>query len=70
MGLGRHNGGDMVFGHDGMLYVTSGDGTSDSDTNVVGQDMGSLLAKVLRIDVDGAPEGKSYAVPKDNPLSR
>ena len=27
------------FGHDGMLYVTSGDGTSDSDTNIVGQDM-------------------------------
>ncbi len=63
-----HNGGDVAFGKDGMLYVTSGDGTSDSDTNVVGQDMTRLLAKVLRLDVDGAPPGKGYAVPKDNPF--
>lgn len=63
-----HNGGDVAFGKDGMLYVTSGDGTSDSDTNVVGQDMGTVLAKVLRIDVDGAPPGKGYAVPPDNPF--
>jgi len=42
----------MVFGNDGMLYVTSGDGTSDSDANLTGQDMSSLLGKVLRIDVD------------------
>src|SRR5207249_648551 len=47
-----HNGAAPVFGHDGMLYLTTGDGTSDSDTNIVGQDMSSLLAKVLRIDVD------------------
>ncbi len=38
----------MAFGRDGMFYVTSGDGTSDSDTNVAGQDMTRLLAKVLR----------------------
>ena len=63
-----HNGGDVAFGKDGMLYVTSGDGTSDSDTNVVGQDMTKLLAKVLRLDVDGAPPGKEYAVPPDNPF--
>src|SRR5262249_38411002 len=47
-----HNGGDMAFGNDGMLYVTSGDGTSDSDTNLAGQDLTKLLSKVLRIDVD------------------
>ncbi len=64
-----HNGGAMAFGHDGMLYVTSGDGTSDSDTNVVGQDMTTLLAKVLRIDVDHPDRGKAVlACPKDNPF--
>jgi uncharacterized repeat protein (TIGR03806 family) len=63
-----HNGGAPVFGHDGMLYITTGDGTSDSDTNVVGQDMSSLLAKVLRIDVDHPEPGKAYSVPKDNPF--
>lgn len=63
-----HNGGAPVFGHDGMLYITTGDGTTDSDTNVVGQDMSSLLAKVLRIDVDHPDAGKMYAVPKDNPF--
>jgi uncharacterized repeat protein (TIGR03806 family) len=63
-----HNGGALAFGHDGMLYVTSGDGTSDSDTHVVGQDLSKLTAKVLRIDVDHPDPGKTYSVPKDNPF--
>ncbi|MCS7046414.1 MAG: PQQ-dependent sugar dehydrogenase [Gemmataceae bacterium] len=63
-----HNGAALTFGHDGMLYVTTGDGTSDSDTLVVGQDMTSLLAKILRIDVDRPDPGKAYSVPKDNPF--
>ena len=63
-----HNGGGMAFGNDGLFYVTSGDGTSDSDRLVVGQDMSSLLAKVLRIDLEHPEPGKSYAVPKDNPF--
>jgi glucose/arabinose dehydrogenase len=63
-----HNGGALAFGKDGMLYVTSGDGTSDSDTNVVGQDLSKLMAKVLRLDVDHPEAGKPYSVPKDNPF--
>jgi glucose/arabinose dehydrogenase len=63
-----HNGGALAFGKDGTLYVTSGDGTSDSDTNVVGQDLSKLTAKVLRIDVDHPDPGKPYSVPKDNPF--
>jgi len=63
-----HNGGDVAFGLDGMLYVTSGDGTSDSDANIVGQDLTKLTAKVLRLDVDHPADGKSYSVPKDNPF--
>ena len=63
-----HNGGGIVFGKDGMLYVTTGDGTSDSDDDNVGQDMTRLLAKLLRIDVDHPEPGKTYSVPKDNPF--
>jgi len=63
-----HNGGAIAFGLDGMLYVTSGDGTSDSDRNIKGQGLDHLLAKVLRIDVDHPDEGKTYSVPKDNPF--
>jgi uncharacterized repeat protein (TIGR03806 family) len=63
-----HNGGDLAFGTDGLLYVSSGDGTSDSDTNHAGQDLGKLLSKVLRIDVDHPDAGRAYSVPKDNPF--
>ncbi len=63
-----HDGGALTFGKDGMLYVTSGDGTSDSDTHIVGQDLSKLTAKVLRLDVDHPEAGKAYSVPKDNPF--
>lgn len=63
-----HNGAAITFGLDGMMYVTSGDGTSDSDTNLRGQEMMKLTAKVLRIDVDHPVEGRAYAVPADNPF--
>ncbi|MBX9579292.1 MAG: PQQ-dependent sugar dehydrogenase [Gemmataceae bacterium] len=63
-----HNGAAVCFGTDGDLYVTSGDGTSDSDTNLTGQRTDLLLAKVLRIDVDHTADGKPYSVPKDNPF--
>ena len=63
-----HNGAAPAFGKDGMLYVTTGDGTSDSDTNLRGQEMTHLTAKVLRIDVDHPATDKPYSVPKDNPF--
>ncbi|HET6575827.1 MAG TPA: PQQ-dependent sugar dehydrogenase [Fimbriiglobus sp.] len=63
-----HNGGAVCFGTDGMLYVTSGDGTGDSDLNLMGQRTDKLLAKVLRIDVDRPDAGKAYRVPTDNPF--
>lgn len=63
-----HNGAAMAFGLDGMLYVTSGDGTSDSDTNLRGQEMKYLTSKVLRIDVDHPADGQQYSVPADNPF--
>ncbi len=63
-----HNGAALTFGRDGMLYVTSGDGTSDSDEWNSGQDLSRLLAKLLRIDVDRPANGKPYGIPADNPF--
>ena len=63
-----HNGAAIAFGLDRMLYITSGDGTSDSDTNLRGQEMSHLTAKVLRIDVDHPMGDKAYSVPPDNPF--
>ena len=63
-----HNGAAVAFGHDGMLYVTTGDGTTDSDTNLAGQQLDHLLAKLLRLDVDSADASQGYIVPPDNPF--
>ena len=63
-----HNGGDCAFGNDGMLYVTSGDGTSGLDGFNSGQDLTSMLGKVMRIDIDQAPANRAYLVPSDNPF--
>ncbi|MES2709529.1 MAG: PQQ-dependent sugar dehydrogenase [Verrucomicrobiota bacterium] len=63
-----HNGAASVFGNDGMLYVTSGDGTSQNDGDNAGQNLASMRSKILRIDVDGAPPDRTYVVPPDNPF--
>lgn len=63
-----HDGGGVVFGKDGMLYLTTGDGTSDSDENLTGQRIDLLLAKLLRIDVDRPTGERAYGIPPDNPF--
>jgi putative heme-binding domain-containing protein len=67
---GGHNGGCLAFGTDGYLYVSAGDGEGPDppDPAHVGQDMTTLLSKVMRIDVDHAADGRPYAVPADNPF--
>ena len=65
----NHNGGNLVFGPDGYLYVGLGDGGAGNDPEHRAQNPGTLLGKMLRIDVkvaDSDPEG--YNVPADNPF--
>ena len=64
----NHNGGDLAFGPDGMLYIGLGDGGSGGDPENRAQDLGSLLGKMLRIDVDGRDPGREYRIPPDNPF--
>jgi glucose/arabinose dehydrogenase len=63
----NHNGGNVVFGPDGYLYIGMGDGGSEGDPNGYGQDLGVLLAKMLRIDPRPSG-GKPYGIPPDNPF--
>lgn len=65
---GGHNGGCLMFGPDGMLYIATGDGSGIADEWKTGQDISDLFGSLLRIDVDGAKDGQGYVVPKDNPF--
>jgi glucose/arabinose dehydrogenase len=63
----NHKGGEVLTGPDGMLYIGLGDGGSEGDPNHVGQSLGSLLSKILRID-PAASGTAPYSVPSDNPF--
>jgi glucose/arabinose dehydrogenase len=64
----NHDGGTIVFGPDGYLYIVHGDGGLGNDPFDNGQNLGAPFGKILRIDINAKADGKNYAVPKDNPF--
>ncbi|WP_036155761.1 PQQ-dependent sugar dehydrogenase [Maribacter forsetii] len=64
----NHNGGQLAFGPDGYLYIASGDGGGSGDPDGNAQNLGTLLGKILRIDVNTTEEGLNYGIPTDNPF--
>jgi len=60
----NHNGGQILFGPDGLLYIGIGDGGSGGDPQENAQNTNKLLGKVLRLDVSGS----TYSIPPDNPF--
>ncbi|MGO4325872.1 sorbosone dehydrogenase family protein [Cupriavidus sp. 2TAF22] len=64
----NHNGGQLAFGPDGMLYIGTGDGGGTGDPSGNAQNPNVLLGKMLRIDVSGAG-GQPYTMPSTNPFA-
>ncbi len=60
----NHNGGQVAFGNDGYLYISSGDGGNSNN----GQDLTTLTGTILRIDVDNMDPGLNYSIPASNPF--
>jgi glucose/arabinose dehydrogenase len=65
----NHNGGQLVLGPDGYLYIGLGDGGGSGDPDGHAQDTTDLLGSILRIDPEGGTEDEPYAVPAGNPFA-
>ena len=64
----NHNGGSILIGPDGYLYIALGDGGSGGDPFLNGQNGNTLLGSILRIDVSKSSKDNRYQIPNDNPF--
>jgi glucose/arabinose dehydrogenase len=64
----NHNGGNILFGADGFLYIFFGDGGGGGDPFQNGQDKTKLLGKILRLDVSNVSLTQPYIIPSSNPF--
>ena len=65
----NHNGGNVMFGPDGYMYLGYGDGGSGGDPNNNGQSTNTLLGKMLRIDINNVTAPSAYNIPASNPFA-
>ena len=66
--FGNHNGCTLLFGPDGYLYISLGDGGWLGDPKENGQNLNTLLGSILRIDINDTQDDLAYAIPSDNPF--
>ncbi|MEZ4702063.1 MAG: PQQ-dependent sugar dehydrogenase [Rhodothermales bacterium] len=66
---GNHNGGQLLFGPDGYLYIGLGDGGDGGDPDENARNPRTLLGSILRIDVNASTEAEPYGIPADNPFA-
>ena len=66
----NHNGGQLMFGHDGLLYITTGDGGGGGDPFDNARKLTSLSGKMLRVDAEHFCGKKHYCVPSSNPFAK
>jgi glucose/arabinose dehydrogenase len=64
----NHNGGTILFGPDGYLYLSIGDGGAGYDPRDAAQKLNNIYGKIIRIDVNSKTDGLEYGIPKDNPF--